>query len=341
MTERPEISYGHGLSARLAASRFATRCSMIAERGWPLVLPVLVVVSLFFSLSWLGLFPRMPDTLRLGVVAVFGIAALAALYPLRYFRLPMAVEVDRRIEAANALLHSPVQVQADRPSGTETGFSKALWREHQKRMAATLDRVGADLPRTKMPERDPWGLRAVPALLLVVAFAFSFGSLGGRLGDGFRAGAARDVVPPRIDAWVTPPTYTGKPPIFLTAAMDHGAAVSVPVGSDFSLRVTGGTAEETLAYVDAAGNSRDIGASADPAATTATPTGAAAPSKVRQFAGKLNVDGTLVLKSADSQIGQWAFAVIPDKPPQIRFVGEPKRAANGTTELSYQIDDDY
>jgi uncharacterized protein (TIGR02302 family) len=340
MTERPEISYGHGLSARLAASRMATRCSMIVERGWPLVLPVLLVVSLFVSISWFGLFPRMPDALRLAVVAIFGIAGLAALYPLRYFRLPKAIEVDRRIEAANALLHSPVQVQADRPSGTETGFSKALWREHQKRMAATLGHVGADLPRAKMPERDPWGLRAVVALLLVVAFAFSFGSLGGRLGDGFRAGAARDMVPPRIDAWVTPPTYTGKPPIFLTAGTDHGAAVTVPVGSDFSLRVTGGTAEETLAYVDAAGNSRDIGPSGDPAAT-ATPATPAAPPKVRQFAGKLNVDGTLVLKSADSQIGQWAFAVTPDKPPQIRFVGEPKRAANGTMELSYQIDDDY
>lgn len=334
MTERPEISYGHGLSARLAASRFATRCSMIAERGWPLALPVLIVISLFASLSWFGLFPRMPDTLRLGVVAAFGIAALAALYPLRYFRLPGTAEIDRRIETANALLHSPLQVQADRPSGTETVFSKALWREHQKRMAASLDRVGADLPRTKMPERDPFGLRALPALLLAVAFAFSFGSLGGRLGDGFRAAAARDVVPPRIDAWVTPPAYTGRPPIFLTAGTDRGAAVSVPVGSDFSLRVTGGTAEETLAYVDASGNSRDIGASADPAAIDA-------PSGVRQFAGKLNVDGTLVLESAGSRIGQWAFAVIPDKPPQIRFVGEPKRAANGTMELSYQIDDDY
>lgn len=340
MTERPEISYAHGLSARLAASRLATRCSMIAERGWPLVLPALVVVSLFLSISWLGLFPRMPDALRLSVIAVFGIAALAALYPLRYFRLPGAAEVDRRIEAANALPHSPVQVQTDRPSGAETGFSKVLWREHQKRMAATLDRVGADLPRTKMPERDPWGLRAVPALLLVVAFAFSFGPLGGRLGDGFRAAAQRDVVPPRIDAWVTPPTYTGKPPIFLTAGTDHAAAVTVPVGSDFSLRVTGGTAEETLAYVDAAGNSRDIGPSGEPS-NGANPVVAAAPSKVRQFAGKLNVDGALVLKSAGSQIGQWAFAVIPDKPPQIRFVGEPKRAANGTIELSYQIDDDY
>jgi uncharacterized protein (TIGR02302 family) len=343
MTERPIISNKH---RRLTASRLATRCSMIVERGWPLVLPVLVVVSLFLSIAWLGLFPRMPDALRLGIVAAFGIAGVAALYPLRYFRLPQVVEIDRRIEAANNLLHSPVQVQTDRPSGSESGFSQALWREHQKRMASKLDNLAGDLPRTQVPDRDPWGLRAVAALLLVVAFAFSFGSLGGKVEDGFRAIAARDTVPPRIDAWVTPPTYTGKPPIFLTADRnDDAATITVPIGSDVSLRVTGGSGEETLAYVDNSGNSRAIDPSGDPAASPADDAKPAmagtAPSKVRQFAGKLSANGTLTLKSAEDELGHWAFAVTPDKPPQIRFVGEPKRAANGTMELSYQIDDDY
>ncbi len=63
--------------------------------------------------------------------------------------------------------------------------------------------------------------------------------------------------------------------------------------------------------------------------------------KVRQFTGKLTADGTLTLKSGEDDLGHWAFAVIPDKPPTIRFVGEPKRAVNGAFELNYQIDDDY
>ena len=33
--------------------------------------------------------------------------------------------------------------------------------------------------------------------------------------------------------------------------------------------------------------------------------------------------------------------MIPDKPPAIRFTGEPKRAVNGTLELDYEIEDDY
>ena len=49
----------------------------------------------------------------------------------------------------------------------------------------------------------------------------------------------------------------------------------------------------------------------------------------------------LSLKSGDADIHSWAFAVIPDKPPVIKFSGEPKRAVNGTLELNYTIEDDY
>ncbi|UCI08837.1 TIGR02302 family protein [Mesorhizobium sp. B1-1-8] len=338
MTERTS-SGERGLAGRLALSRLATRASMIFERGWPLLLPLAIVASLFLSLSWLGLFPRLPETARIGLLILFAAAALAALYPLRFFRMPSAAEIDRRVEAANDLLHSPVQVQTDRPSGSESIFSQALWREHQKRMAERLGSLGADLPRTNVPDYDRWGLRALAGLLFVTAFAFSFGPSGGRISDGFVARAARDAVPPRIDAWVTPPAYTGRPPLFLTADANQAAATfSVPQGSDVSLRVTGGSGEETLSYADAGGNARAI----DPTAPKGPPpaAGQTAP-KVRQFSGKLNTDGTLTLKSGDSDLGHWAFAVIPDKPPTIRFVGEPKRAVNGAIELSYQIDDDY
>ncbi|MER9297982.1 TIGR02302 family protein [Mesorhizobium sp. M0621] len=343
MTQRPTFSSDRGLAGRLALSRLATRVSMMVERGWPLLLPLVIVASLFLSVSWLGIFSRLPDMARIGLVAAFAIAALAALYPLRFFRIPGAAEIDRRIEAANQLLHSPVLVQTDRPSGRESSFSQALWREHQKRMAGKLDSLGADLPRTRVPERDPWGLRAVAALLFVTAFAFSFGPTGGRVSDGFNAHGAQDAVPPRIDAWVTPPAYTGKPPIFLTADANQATPTfTVPEGSDVSLRVTGGSGEETLDYADKNGNSRAIDPAGPQAAATAKP--AASPtttSKIRQFTGKLTGDGTLTLTSGEDQLGRWAFAVITDKPPQIRFVGEPKRAANGAFELNYQIDDDY
>ncbi|MBX3571855.1 MAG: TIGR02302 family protein [Mesorhizobium sp.] len=332
--DRPEANAG--LLGRLARTRMWTKASMVLERAWPLVLPLLIVASLFLSLAWFGLFRLMPDWLRIGAASAFGIAAIASLYPLRYFRWPQRAAIDRRIERANELEHTPVLVQADRLTGSADGFAQALWHEHQKRMAEKLGRLSSDLPRTGVPERDPWGLRAVSLLLLVTAFAFSAGPFGGRVADAFRAAPGVPPVPPRVDAWVTPPPYTGKPPIFLTADANRETALfDAPEGSDLTLRVTGGSGQETLTFSPTEGEAAEI-----------APQGAADPAQaqhtgVRQFSSKLVADGMLVLKSGADEIGTWAFQVVPDTSPGISFIGEPKRAVNGTLELAYRIQDDY
>jgi uncharacterized protein (TIGR02302 family) len=328
---------GH-LAGPLAFGRLGARAAMLVERAWPLVLPLVLVACLFLGLSWLGVFAALPQILRLGLAAIIGLAALASLYPLRFFRLPTALEVDRRLETANALLHSPILVQSDQPSGHESGFSQALWREHQRRMAARLGSIRADLPRTRIPERDRWGLRALPVLLLVVGFAFSLGPRGGSVTDAFRIHPSVETVPPRIDAWVTPPAYTGKPPVFLSASAP-GSTFTVPAGSDYAVRVTGGSGDETLAYAGKDGTTRAV----DPVAANAAkaPPDTQTAAAVRKFAGKIRTDGALVLRSESNEIGRWAFAVTPDTAPRISFAGEPKQAANGALELNYRIADDY
>jgi uncharacterized protein (TIGR02302 family) len=214
-----------GVLRRLSRTRAAMRAAIVIERLWPLVLPLVIVASLFVSLSWLGLFRIAPDGVRLGVLGMLVLAGLGSLYPLRLFRAPTAAEVNRRIERANRLEHAPLHAQSDRPAAGDA-FAAALWREHQKRMAARLDRLGADLPHARIPERDPWGLRAAAALLFVIAFAFSFGPLGGRLGDAFSAHGGAAAVAARSDAWVTPPAYTGRAPIFLKSCACPPAAPS-------------------------------------------------------------------------------------------------------------------
>ncbi len=332
--------------SRLTQTRLFTRASMMLERFWPLLLPVLVALSLFTAFSWFGLFRLMPDLLRSGVFAVFVLATLGALYPLRFFRLPKTEEIDRRIETANALEHTPLLAQTDRPAGQGDGFAYALWREHQKRMAEKLAGIGGDLPRTGVPARDPWALRSVAALLLIVAFAFSFGPQGGSLRDGFHAAAVAETLPARIDAWVTPPAYTGKAPIFLTAENNVATKVfTVPAGSDVTLRVTGGSGGEQLVFADEGGAIRDIPAIGEkPVAKDAkaeAPKPATGPAAARQFTDKLTGNGTLALRAGEEDIKRWSFAVTPDQPPVIRFSEAPKRAVNGALELHYEIEDDY
>ena len=331
----PTTRLATGLAGRLLRTRAAVRIAIVVERLWPLVLPLVIVASLFASASWLGVFRAVPDWARLALAAALALAALAGLYPLRFFRAPTPAEIDRRIERANRLEHAPLNAQSDRPAAGDA-FAHALWREHQKRMAARLHRLGADLPHARLPERDPWGLRAAAALLLVVAFAFSFGPLGGTLGDALRAHGGKAAVPARIDAWVTPPAYTGRAPIFLTAqAADNAqpAVTSVPQGSVVAVRVAGGDGMETLNWLKA-GAEEPVAIVPDAAKPQERRSRRDTGTPALQFSTTLEEDGLLSLSADGRTLQGWAFAVVPDAPPSIRFAHEPGSAVNGTLELS-------
>ncbi|MGC4026637.1 MAG: TIGR02302 family protein [Mesorhizobium sp.] len=323
----------------LRGSRFAVRAAIIVERLWPLFLPFLLVLALFLAASWFGLFRGVQDQIRLGLLSIFALGGLGALTLLRRFRFPTAAEVDRRVEAANQLKHTPVQVQFEQPGGKADSFGDALWREHRRRMADKLRSLGGDTPRPRVPERDPWALRSIAALLVATAFAYSYGSTGGRLSDAFQPGAGVVTIPPRVDAWITPPGYTGKAPIFLTSEAHRDTkSFTVPAGSELALRVTGGNGDEAFGYVTPAGE-RII----DPKGEQ--PDGpqdaAVAKSANRQFVMKVRENGSAHLRNGEAELAQWDFTVIPDNPPTIHFSGEPTQALNGTLELHYQITDDY
>ncbi|MGN6771980.1 MAG: TIGR02302 family protein [Rhizobiaceae bacterium] len=350
MADTPaDAGFDTGIISRLARTRFMTRSVMVVERAWPLVLPILLVIGLFLSLSWFGLFRIVPEWLRLGLVGLFGLAALGALLPLRAFRMPAEAEIDRRIESANRLQHTPLLVQTDRPGGNPDGFADALWREHQRRMAARLAGVSADAPRPNIPERDPWAVRAAIALVFVVALAFTASPYSGSVTDAFRPASMRETVPPRIDAWVTPPAYTGRAPVFLTGGNEAGGEnpgaghFQVPENSQLALRVTGGSGKETLDLVDAEGNARDVPAEkAEDGEKAERSDAAGAPAaKISRFAVALTKNGAISLKSDGDEMRRWTFEIIPDHPPVIHFTAEPKHAANGALELSYSIEDDY
>lgn len=310
----------------LGRARRLTFASMVVERAWPLVLPLALVVAIFLALAWSGFFRIAPDALRLAAVVAMAGMALAALLMLRRFRLPEGGEIDRRIETANALPHAPVTALNDAIAPGGGAFADALWREHRRRMSEKLAGVEPDSPRTDVPRIDPWALRALAPLGLVAAFAFSLGPHGGSIADAWR-GAAPVLAPaPRIDAWLTPPAYTRRPPVML--ALGETATRAAPVGSTLALRLTGGSGAETLRFAPAAGEARDIAAAPETKAA-------------RAFADVLATDGAWVVRDGEREIGRWAFSVIPDTAPVVRFAAEPKRGVNGAFELHYTVEDDY
>lgn len=319
--------------------RLSAWLTLAFERLWPRILPLLLVAALFVIFAWFGLFRMMPDLARLGLLALFVLSLPVCLYTLLKFRLPEHADVSRRLEDVNTLDHQPIAVQSETlATSTDDPFAQALWDEHRKRMAERIRGLKSGLPRTNIPEIDPWGLRAVVGLLLVIAFAFSGSPLGGHVGDAFRSHTSSNALPPRIDAWVTPPRYTGRPPVFLTsAANDQEKQFTVPQNSTLTIRIIGGNGTERVTRTFPDGKPADIPVKEEAKTADAAP----AKDQPRNFELTLDASATVGLIDSGTVHSEWAFAVLPDQPPTIRFTREPSSAVNGTMELAYEIRDDY
>lgn len=344
------------LARMVAVKRLFARIVLVSEQLLPRLLLPASILALFLSAAWFGIFRIAPDMLRLLLLAVFVVGFAVTLYPLRRLRWPTIGEADRLLEERNGLAHQPVSVQEDEPA-LETPFARALWREHQTRMAERIAALDAGLPRPDIARYDRFALRAIPALLLVTAFSFSISNSGGSLSDAFTAPASTSSNPDvRVDAWVTPPYYTGEAPVYLTGNVANASDnLNVPQFSELTVRVTGASANEKVLF-QATGADKGIEvpeqvADADKQAAPAGSGPASAP--VAQTTSNTNAPGTdgMVARTHVLKLEKggaltvngksWSFNVIIDKPPEITFDGIPHANASSALELGFRVKDDY
>lgn len=309
------------------------------ERLWPLLLPILLLGALLASLSWLGLFQILPRWLHLGVLGLFTFAFGFALSRFRHFRLPDDQTVNRRLERENGLQHTPLQLVSDQPvSQIDDPAAQALWDEHRKRMAAQVASLHGFLPHPKIPQLDPYALRSIIVLLFASTAAFSLSPSSGSLRDVWNPPAGLAGPEGRVDAWITPPAYTGKAPVFLRADDAEAKPVAVPHGSILSIQINGSTRNQlTLTGQDGKSHSIEAGKTADK-----TPAAPANTSANTSAIFELPLSETTTAKlQAGSRQKTWQFNIIPDAPPIVEFTKDPTYALNGTLELHYKITDDY
>ncbi|WP_426954860.1 DUF4175 family protein [Muricoccus radiodurans] len=324
MTARPGGPH-HPALRRLSSLRARARLALLWESLWPRAWPVLGVLGVFLVLALSGLFLRLPVAAHLALLA----ALLAALgWTLwrgsRGLVMPGDTAADRRLERDSGLPHRPLTTLLDHPAGDDPA-AEALWRVHQQREAARIARLRTALPRPGLPAHDPKALR----LGLVVAVLASFVMAGGEaperlrraLWPEFRAAAAPTPTV-RIEAWVTPPAYTGAAPVFLDPA---GGSATVPAGSRLRIALSGGLGRPELL--------RD-GAEAAPF----QPLGAG--SHLSETA--LDAGGRLVVRQSGLEVVGWTLAVQADAPPRILFPEPPAPAQRGlATRLPWRAEDDW
>jgi uncharacterized protein (TIGR02302 family) len=337
------------LARRVGVKRVLARAVLLAERVLPLFLPVAGIAALFVSLAWFGVFRELPEVLRLGLVFLLVFAFVASFLP--FFRLtwPTAREADRLLEERNGLPHQPVAVQDD-ALAADTPFARALWQEHQRRMAERIAALDTGLPQPDIARYDRYALRAIPALLFVTALAYSGSNGAGTIADAFRRHVPESEQPAlRIDAWITPPAYTSQPPIFLSGLGTQTAGLVVPQNSKMTVRISGGATDEKVLFVKQSDGSVVEITASDPKAPTKDAAAPAAPHAASAPAGtppaplaarthELDLAEAGQLRVADRQ---WTIGVTPDKAPEIAFDGKPRRALNGALEIAFTAKDDY
>ena len=333
---------GNPLACRLAGKRLVARAVLYAEALIPPLLPVLLLFAGFLALVWFGYFRHAPFWLHVATLVAFALGLVALLMRLRGIVRPSIDAADRMLEARNGLAHQAIRVQNDRLAGGDA-FAEALWREHQARMARTIGALRAGTPEPDIARHDRHALRAVPVLLAVIAFAFSYSNHGGLLADAVSFRAPAEAAPDmRIDAWVTPPAHTSRAPVFLTgngqgqpAEADKGA-IRIPQFSELTVRVTGGNGDEPVTYQ----------ATGEDAVTTIR-AGEEKPqdekAEAKTAAGGVETMRYEILKGGTLTVDgrTWAFSVIPERAPEIAFDGIPKATVTGALEISFIAKDDY
>jgi uncharacterized protein (TIGR02302 family) len=328
----------------LAVKRLLAQLVLMAEQVLPHTLAPFSLVLLFLSAGWLGFFRVAPFWLHIVALLGFVVGLCLTLLPLTRIRWPEITDADRLLEERNRLPHQAIRVQEDMPA-TEGAIGAALWREHQARMARLVRGLDTGTPRPDIARHDPFALRAVPVLIACIAFAYSYSNRAGLLSDAFRLPEQQVTAPDiRIDAWVTPPAYTGRAPIFLTGRQDMAATeddegpITIPQFSDLTVRITGAGEETEVSYSEADKPEPTIIPASDGKSGSQPKADMrqSAPNGARSHLYKITRDGTLSVAGKN-----WSFKITPDSVPDIAFVDPPRGTANASLEISYLAHDDY
>ena len=235
----------HPTRALLARALKRARGSLLWERLWPALATLATALGLFLAFSWAGLWLVLPPLARAIGLLLFVVVTAIAAAPLALLRLPSVTDGLRRLDRSSGETHRPATAVADEIAANQHDpVAQALWRAHVERALMSARKLKAGWPSPRLAMRDPMALRA---LVLILAVASFFAAGGERVKRVTAAFDWQGVVAPanfRIDAWVTPPVYTGRPPVML-AGLRPGetaqatAPVAVPAGSQLVIRSTG------------------------------------------------------------------------------------------------------
>ncbi|MGB0504564.1 MAG: TIGR02302 family protein [Pikeienuella sp.] len=317
------------IRARLWITRQARRARLVilTERIARAFWPVVALAFVFAGVVLLGLPALTTPDVHIGIFAAF--LAGATFFTVRGIsglRAPSLTDGKARLDRGAE--GRPAQTLNDNlVAGSRDDGSKQLWAAHQARLAEKAAKLKPGLPDPRLENRDPFAFRIAAMLVFAAGLVGYFGASAVSLKDQFiptvDVKTASGPVT-TVEAWASPPVYTGVTPVYLSR-LETGDVAVVPEGSEVSVRVFDASLPPKLTET-VSGESfefSDQGAGVYEAAFT------------------LSQSGSVEISVGEVTVQRWSLTMTPDAPPTIAFLSEPEADGRGTTSFRFEATDDY
>ena len=308
---------GMPLHRVLRRAIWRTHMGLICETLWRMLWPLLSVVMVGTAFVLLG---GLSSGSRLVAGASVTLATCATFAALAYARArffwPRQTDALARVDAS--LPGQPLAALRDeQATGTNDPATVALWQAHLTRMERRAAAAAPQAPDLSLTAYDPFALRYVAVLALMVAVLFGSFWHARDLVQLTRGGGEQGVSGATWEGWVEPPRHTGLPALYLND--QPAGTLTVPENSRVTLRFYGEVGALQLAQT--------LGVTEVPD-----------PSAPEQ--------ALTVVQGGDLQIvgpngRDWQVSLIEDTAPLIGLTGSSEVAADDSLTLPFTAKDDY
>ena len=326
---RPSIDGG-----RLAALASLARRVLLLERVWPPLVFALAVAILFLAASWAGLWEFAPRSVRIAGVVVFALGAGVFLSPLMRLRRPAARDVLARLDRDAKASHRPASSFTDTLANDHGDpDTQAFWAAHRARLEREVEAIRVAPPSPRMAERDPYALRFGVAMLAFAAAVVAGPEMYGRLAAAFdwrSDEAVAAVATSRIDAWIDPPPYAGRPPLVIDLKTAEPQTLTIPEDSVLVVRGDPSVLE-----------TRVEGGITSSEQKSETPAKAPPTSDPTEKRWTIHGPGKATISRDGKPAAVAVLAVTPAGKPTIVSTEEPRANLSGSLTLGYRTQDRF
>jgi len=309
-------------------SALSKRITSYVRRAWALLYweqygPVfalsVAILAIFLIGAFGGIWERIGDPWRLIALIVAMVLLVRAFWTARQKRRPNLSAARRRIEQDSDTKHRPLDVLDDTPA-----ISQDVWPLHYENARRSAETLTPAKRRHVLSPIDPYFLRYILPCAVGLALMVGFGDNAERLRRSLSPSWQSAISPSDVtfEAWVDPPEYTGRPPLYFK----DKTKIDVPAGSELVARISGAKDAPRLKLQTQRGGKY---------------------LKLKRL-GPKSFEARTILKSKSTarwRIGtrqkKWALNVLPDTPPTITLNSEMEADKRDRLAFTYSFEDDY